>query len=803
MKSKLALGLGLLGLAAAAQAQLFSDTFTRGAYPQGLTTPWATNSGMPGTWSVVTNAAGGGGELRGGTNAAFNYGIAYVATNAWTNYSVTAQVRFSNADAYGGGIGGRLNATSGSRYAVWVYPEGSSAGVGYAGGARLIKFHTWGGFEMLTDNLALPSPLGWTTNHTLRLDFVGNQMAVYFDGGTALTNYTHVGATNVSGGISVDMFTDTVPNSMSVDDVVVTAITSTPVANNDAYSPVTGKLLTVAAPGVLSNDTGGTGPLRSVLVSGPTRGTFALATNGGFTYTATNGYTGADSFTYRCNDGASTSGVATVSLTVVANTAPVANADSYTVAANQTTVIAAPGVLANDTDANGDALTAALVTTTTNGSLTLNADGGFSYAPSNNYVGPDSFRYRANDGTANSATVLVSLSVLTPGVLFTDDFTRGTDPAALTSPWVTNIGEWRVTGGALRGGTNAPFNYGIAYVADSWGSYSVSARVRFSSSNAWGGGIGGRLDSGTGARYGAWIYPDGAGGGSNVLTLIKFTGWTTFSPPAAYLTTVNVGSVGTNYHTVKLAFAGDRIGIYFDGVQKTNVQDSGSALLSGGITTEMWTDGTTPNSMTVDDVAVNALVVDDYYAADSGVALSVPSAAGVLTNDAGLSTNGLGLTAVLISGPAHGSLTVSNKGGFTYTATNGYVGPDSFVYQASDGAIVLGTATVNVTVGNPAPDVQIFAEDFDSVTRPALPSGWSSTATGSGVISWFTTNNTPDTAPNTAMAREATTPGSTTLLSPSIALPVGQSRLAFEHYYRLEDHINGIAYDGGRHGGIN
>ena len=99
MKSKLALGLGLLGLAAAAQAQLFSDTFTRGAYPQGLTTPWATNSGMPGTWSVVTNTAGGGGGLRGGTNAVVGYGIAYVATNAWTNYSVAAKVQFSNLDA--------------------------------------------------------------------------------------------------------------------------------------------------------------------------------------------------------------------------------------------------------------------------------------------------------------------------------------------------------------------------------------------------------------------------------------------------------------------------------------------------------------------------------------------------------------------------------------------------------------------------------------------------------------------------------------------------------------------------------
>ena len=68
-------------------------------------------------------------------------------------------------------------------------------------------------------------------------------------------------------------------------------------------------------------------------------------------------------------------------------------------------------MLANDTDLDGDTLTAALVTNVIHGSLTLNANGGFTYTPSAGYSGPDSFTYRANDGTSNSNVATVSLTV--------------------------------------------------------------------------------------------------------------------------------------------------------------------------------------------------------------------------------------------------------------------------------------------------------------------------------------------------------------------------------------------------------
>ncbi len=105
------------------------------------------------------------------------------------------------------------------------------------------------------------------------------------------------------------------------------------------------------------------------------------------------------------------SAAATVRITAT-NRAPVAVADAYSVASGATlTVNAASGVLVNDSDADGDVLTASVVANVTHGALTSNTDGGFTYTPTAGYSGPDSFTYRANDGTSDSNTVTVSLTV--------------------------------------------------------------------------------------------------------------------------------------------------------------------------------------------------------------------------------------------------------------------------------------------------------------------------------------------------------------------------------------------------------
>jgi Ca2+-binding RTX toxin-like protein len=93
------------------------------------------------------------------------------------------------------------------------------------------------------------------------------------------------------------------------------------------------------------------------------------------------------------------------------NEAPVANADSYAILRNGTLQLDGPGLLANDTDIDGDALSASLVSGPLNGTLTLNADGSLTYTANKGYIGTDSFTYRASDGEGASSTATVRIAV--------------------------------------------------------------------------------------------------------------------------------------------------------------------------------------------------------------------------------------------------------------------------------------------------------------------------------------------------------------------------------------------------------
>jgi|RhiMethySRZTD1v2_1073278.scaffolds.fasta_scaffold13244_1 uncharacterized repeat protein (TIGR03803 family) len=96
------------------------------------------------------------------------------------------------------------------------------------------------------------------------------------------------------------------------------------------------------------------------------------------------------------------------------NHSPVATDDSYATNLNTTLNVSAPGVLGNDTDADGNPLAASLVAAPSHGVLTLNANGSFAYTPDANYSGPDSFTYKANDATSDSNVATVSLTVTAP-----------------------------------------------------------------------------------------------------------------------------------------------------------------------------------------------------------------------------------------------------------------------------------------------------------------------------------------------------------------------------------------------------
>lgn len=186
-----------------------------------------------------------------------------------------------------------------------------------------------------------------------------------------------------------------------------------PTASDDAYSINENASLAVAAPGVLTNDASvNSTPLSASLVSTTQHGSLTLNADGSFTYAPNSGYYGTDRFTYEDAEGSLTSNTAIVTITINrVDQPPVAANDSYTAPGNGTLGVVAPGVLTNDSDPDGDALTAVLDAGPSYGTLTLHPDGSFNYWPDAGYSGVDSFTYRAFDGQLYSNVVTVSLSV--------------------------------------------------------------------------------------------------------------------------------------------------------------------------------------------------------------------------------------------------------------------------------------------------------------------------------------------------------------------------------------------------------
>lgn len=189
----------------------------------------------------------------------------------------------------------------------------------------------------------------------------------------------------------------------------VGAVTTGPVATADAYTTLEDTPLAMAAPGVLINDSGDPLTRTATLVSGTSHGTVNLLVDGSFSYTPQTDYFGPDSFVYRLTDGAASS-TATANITVQpANDAPVAVADVYNGFAGIPLNVAAAGVLANDSDVDGNALTAVLAGGPSGGTLMLNSDGSFSFNAATG--GTYTFSYVANDGSLASSPATVTINM--------------------------------------------------------------------------------------------------------------------------------------------------------------------------------------------------------------------------------------------------------------------------------------------------------------------------------------------------------------------------------------------------------
>ncbi|MEO6579058.1 MAG: Ig-like domain-containing protein [Candidatus Limnocylindria bacterium] len=178
-----------------------------------------------------------------------------------------------------------------------------------------------------------------------------------------------------------------------------------PVAFDQSESTREGTPLAV----FLSADDADFDTLKYTILSGPDHGSLDDCSSGVCTYTPASGpnYIGPDSFTWQANDGLSDSNVATFTIEVTANTAPVANDQS------ESTREGTPlSVFLSADDADFDTLRYTILSGPDHGSLDDCSSGVCTYTPSAGYIGPDSFTWQANDGLVNSNVATFAIKVV-------------------------------------------------------------------------------------------------------------------------------------------------------------------------------------------------------------------------------------------------------------------------------------------------------------------------------------------------------------------------------------------------------
>jgi len=200
------------------------------------------------------------------------------------------------------------------------------------------------------------------------------------------------------------------PTNLPTAAITVTVI---PAAGDASYTIAAGQVLSVAGAGVLTGAS--QSGLSALVVSTTTHGTLTLSRDGTFRYVPAASFSGVDSFTFKTETSA---GESSTPATVTIHVTPVAVAvGAYYLPVSGTLSVAAPGVLAGDT---GSGLKAKLVSGASGGSLSLNADGSFTYTPTPSFTGSDSFSFEAVDSSGQLSgveTVTIEIGVRPPSVV--------------------------------------------------------------------------------------------------------------------------------------------------------------------------------------------------------------------------------------------------------------------------------------------------------------------------------------------------------------------------------------------------
>ena len=493
----------------------------------------------------------------------------------------------------------------------------------------------------------------------------------------------------------------------------VTPVNDPPVADADAYTTAEDAVLGVpAVSGVLFGDSDIDGD--SLTVTGftqPANGTVAVGADGSFVYTPNANFNGADSFTYAVSDGNGGTATGTVSIAVTpVNDAPIASDDSY--AASEDVALIVPGFLgvgANDGDVDGDTLTFVIDAAATNGTVTLNADGSFSYMPNPGFNGTDSFTYTASDGNGGTATATVTIGVgeANDAPTAADDGFVVAEDGVLTIPAPGLLGNDSDPDGdgiSVAGVLTGPANGTLSVNPD--GSFSYIPNPQFNGTDTF-----------------TYEISDGRGGTATATVTIDVTAVN--DAPVANTDAVSTDEDAALAIPVGTLLANDT-DIDGGALSILSVQDAtnGTVSLAGGDVvftpaanysgpasfTYTISDGNGGTSTATVNVTVNPVndapvANTDAVSTDEDAAVTIPVGT-LLANDTDI--DGGALTVTSVQDATNG--TVSLVGGnVVFTPAANYSGPASFTYTVSDGNGGSSTATVNVTV-NPVNDTPVASD---------------------------------------------------------------------------------------------
>ena len=133
---------------------------------------------------------------------------------------------------------------------------------------------------------------------------------------------------------------------------------------------------------------------------------------------------------------------------------------------------------------------------------------------------------------------------------------------------------------------------------------------------------------------------------------------------------------------------------------------------------------------------------------------------------------------------------------FTFTTSGNCGDTNTATLQLQDATADLGTVAFSFRLGQ-AVSSNVATQNFDGVTAPALPAGWT-TSTSDAASNWVTSTSTRDSLPNAAFAAEPAYVGVGELVSPAITIPSASTQLTFRNSFNTEaDPFDGLGYDGG------